>query len=110
VQEAMRTLLDGWGCRAVICGGSAEAHRRLDAAGLKPDAVLADYRLGGTQNGLDAIAKVCARYGDVPAAIVTGEIDAAELEVPDSMSVLVMQKPVPPSEIRECLLLWKSVS
>jgi nitrogen-specific signal transduction histidine kinase len=110
VQDAMRTLLAGWACRPIVCASSAEAQRELDAAALKPDAVLADYRLGGTENGLEAIAALCACYGDIPAAIVTGEIDAAEIKVPDSMSAVVMQKPVPASEIRECLLLWKSVS
>jgi len=110
VREAMRTLLGGWGCRPVICASGAEAQHELDAQALRPDAVLADYRLGGSQNGLEAISELCARYGDIPAAIVTGEIDAGELKVPDSMPVLVMQKPVPASEIRDCLLLWKSVS
>lgn len=110
VQEAMRTLLAGWGCQPLICASSTEAQRQLDHANLAPDAVLADYRLGGAENGLEAIAALCARYGDLPAAIVTGEIDAADLNVPEGMSVVVMQKPVPASEIRDCLLLWKSLS
>jgi signal transduction histidine kinase len=110
VQEAMRTLFTGWGCRAVIAASAAEAQRSLDTQGLTPDAVFADYRLGGAETGLDAITRLCAQYGDLPAAIVTGEIDASQLRIPDGMSVVVMQKPVPPAEIRDCLLLWKSVS
>jgi len=110
VQEAMRTLLAGWGCQPIICASSAEAQHQLDGANLTPDAVLADYRLGGLENGMQAIAVLCARYGDVTAAIVTGEIDAGDLTVPEGMSVVVMQKPVAASEIRDCLLLWKSVS
>jgi CheY-like chemotaxis protein len=109
VQEATRTLLEGWACRPVVCASSAEALSELERQGLKPEAVLADYRLAGAENGLDAIGRLYQRYGDIPAAIVTGELNAVDLEVPDSMPVVVMQKPLRASDVRDWLLLWKSV-
>ena len=109
VQEATRTLLEGWACRPVVCASSAEALSELERQGLKPEAVLADYRLAGAENGLEAIGRLYQRYGDVPAAIVTGEINAVDLKVPDSMPVVVMQKPLRASDVRNWLLLWKSV-
>jgi len=109
VQEATRTLLEGWACRPVVCASSAEALSELERQGLKPEAVLADYRLAGAENGLEAIGRLYQRYGDVPAAIVTGEINAVDLKVPDSMPVVVMQKPLRASDVRDWLLLWKSV-
>lgn len=110
VQDAMRALLGGWGCVPLICTNSEEAVQALAARDVKPDAVLADYRLAGTENGLDAIRRLYARYGDIPAAIITGEINAGDLKIPESMSVLVMQKPVPAAELRDWLLVWKSMS
>ena len=110
VQDAMRTLLEGWRCRPVVCSGSAEALRLLEERGLKPDAVLADYRLAGAETGLQAIARLCERHGDLPAAIVTGEVNAAELRIPDELAVVVMQKPLRAADIGDWLLLWKSVS
>jgi signal transduction histidine kinase len=109
VQEATRLLLEGWACRAVVCANGAEALGRLERQGLEPDAVLADYRLAGCETGLDAIAQLYRRYGDIPAAVVTGEINAADLKVPDNMPVVVMQKPLRASDLRDWLLLWKSV-
>jgi two-component system, sensor histidine kinase len=110
VQDAMRALLGGWGCVPLICANSEEALQALAARNAKPDAVLADYRLAGPENGLDAIGRLYARYGDVPAAIVTGEINAGDVKIPESMPVLVMQKPVPAAELRDWLLVWKSMS
>lgn len=109
VQEATRTLLEGWACRPVVCASSSEALSELERQGLTPEAVLADYRLAGAENGLDAIGRLYQRYGDIPAAIVTGEINAVDLKVPDSMPVVVMQKPLRASDVRNWLLLWKSV-
>jgi hypothetical protein len=45
----------------------------------------------------------------VPAAIVTGEINAGDLEIPDSMPAIVMQKPLRASDLRDWLLVWKSI-
>jgi two-component system, sensor histidine kinase len=102
--EAMRTLLLGWACRPFIVADSDAAIALLDAAGLAPEALLADWRLAGPENGLQAIQRLCQRYGPRPAAIVTGEIDLAGLEVPPQLSLHVMQKPLRAREIGEWLL------
>jgi len=109
VAEAMRTLLEDWGCRAAVGGDSAAAIALLESQGLAPDAILADWRLAGTENGLQAIERIGARFGDKPAAIVTGEINPAGLQVPEHLSVVVMQKPVRARDISEWLLLCKSM-
>jgi signal transduction histidine kinase len=109
VQDATRMLLEGWACRVVVAASGAEAQERLARRGLEPDVVLADYRLAGSETGLDAIGQLYRRYGDMPAAIVTGEINAADLKVPENMPVIVMQKPLRASDLREWLLLWRSV-
>lgn len=104
VCEAMETLLRGWGCRPVIAAGSAQAIAQLDAATLAPDAILADWRLGGPENGLEVIRCLAERFGMRPAAIVTGEINPAELALPSHCAVEVMQKPVRARVLGEWLL------
>lgn len=106
VGEAMRTLLQSWGCRAVIAADSAGAIAQLEAAGRGPDAILADWRLSGAENGLQAIERLDARFGECPAAIVTGEIDISGLGMETRPGVSVMQKPVRSSEIGNWLLRW----
>ena len=105
----MRMLLEDWGCRPVVAGDSATAIALLESERLAPDAILADWRLAGAENGLQAIERLGARFGDKPAAIVTGEINPADLRVPEHVSVVVMQKPVRSREISDWLLLCKSM-
>ncbi|HJV96705.1 MAG TPA: HAMP domain-containing sensor histidine kinase [Albitalea sp.] len=110
VGEAMRTLLQSWGCRPVIAADSAAAIAQLEAARRDPDAILADWRLSGAENGLQAIARLDARFGERPAAIVTGEIDTAGLDITGHPAVSVMQKPVRASEIGDWLLRWATMA
>ena len=109
VREAMRTLLEDWGCHPAVAGDSGSAIALLETGKLVPDAIVADWRLADTENGLQAIERLCARFGDKPSAIVTGEINPADLRVPEHLSVAVMQKPVRAREISEWLLLCRSV-
>jgi CheY-like chemotaxis protein/anti-sigma regulatory factor (Ser/Thr protein kinase) len=109
VAEAMRTLLEDWGCRAIVAADSAAVIALLEAEKLVPDAILADWRLAGAENGLQAIERLGTRFGDKPAAIVTGEINLADLRVPEHLSIVLMQKPVRAREISEWLLLCKSM-
>jgi CheY-like chemotaxis protein len=109
VGEAMRTLLQGWGCQPVIAADSAAAIAQLEAARRSPDAILADWRLSGVENGLQAIERLDARFGERPAAIVTGEIDTSGLGLGSRPDVSVMQKPVRSSDIGHWLLRWATM-
>lgn len=109
VAAATRALLADWGCRTVVAGDSASAIAELDAAGIAPDAILADWRLAGAENGGQAIEKLEARFGARLAAIITGELDPAAIAVPAHLAVTVMQKPVRARELADWLLLWKSI-
>ena len=106
VGEAMRTLLHSWGCRPVIAADSAAAIAQLEAARRGADAILADWRLSGAENGMQAIERLDARFGERPAAIVTGEIDTTGLGNTTRRAVSVMQKPLRSSEIGNWLLHW----
>ena len=105
----MRKLLEGWACRPMVGASSEEVSSNLDSARCTPDAVLADYRLAGSHTGIDAIVNLFARYGEIPAAIVTGEINAADLKIPEGLSIAVMQKPVHALDIRDWLLMVESI-
>ena len=106
----MRTLLDSWGCRPVIAADSTAAIAQLEAARCGPDAILADWRLSGAENGLQAIDRLGARFGERPAAIVTGEIDTARLDITGHPAVSVMQQPLRSSEIAHWLLRWATMA
>jgi two-component system, sensor histidine kinase len=104
VIEAMRTVLADWGCELIADVDADGAIAQLRARGRAPDAIVADWRLGGSENGLQAIQRLHAHFGAVHAALVTGEIDAAAIDVPARMAVSVMRKPLRSSELRDWLL------
>jgi CheY-like chemotaxis protein len=56
IRAAMSVLLEGWGCQVVAAGSAEEAETLLAHGAPAPDAILADYRLGGAENGAAASA------------------------------------------------------
>ena len=104
VIEAMRIVFTDWGCDLVVDADAAGAIAQLRARGRRPDAIVADWRLGGSEDGLQAIERLQAQFGAVPAALVTGEIDATAIDVPAHLGVTVMRKPLRSSELSDWLL------
>jgi signal transduction histidine kinase len=100
---AMRTLLADWGCQVVVAGDGGEAIAQLGIQGIEPHAVLADWRLAGTENGLQAIERLRARHGDRPAAIVSAEIDPADIPRGDLESIDWLRKPLRAADLRRWL-------
>ena len=103
VIAAMRTLFADWGCLAVVAAGGADAITQLDSLGVEPHAVLADWRLAGDENGLQAIERLRARHGERPAAIVSAEIDPADIQRADPGSVDWLRKPLRAADLRRWL-------
>jgi signal transduction histidine kinase len=95
VIDAMRRLLTDWGCTMVVAADAAGAIAQLDADRRAPDAIVADWRLGTSENGLQAIERLRARFGDKPSALVSGEISLSHLDVPAHLAaVTLMRKPL----------------
>jgi signal transduction histidine kinase len=104
VIDAMRTLLGDWGCETVAAGDAGAAMAQLATLDRRPDVAIADWRLGQAENGLQAIERLRTRYGPVPAALITGEIDPATLDVHAHDRVSVMRKPMRARELCDWLL------
>jgi two-component system, sensor histidine kinase len=51
ILQAMRGLLEKWGCRVTVAGAYAEAERLLDRHALGVDLIIADFRLRANENG-----------------------------------------------------------
>ncbi len=88
--------------RNVICSKSAQEaeHLMFDPHNI-PDIIIADYRLPGNINGIQAISNVTAKLGyPVPAFIITGEADTSEVRKIADHGYRVLSKPVHPSKLR----------
>jgi CheY-like chemotaxis protein len=69
------------------------------------DVIICDYRLRGTENGLDAIEKVRMEFcSDIPALLVTGDTAPDQLAKIMESGIAVLHKPLQPQILRAALL------
>jgi signal transduction histidine kinase/CheY-like chemotaxis protein len=106
VLDGMETLLTGWGCSVLKAPGLDEALAAAGASAVLPNGLLVDYHLDrGT--GLDAIAALRTRYGDIPAILITADRTAAVRERARALGIQVLHKPLKPAALRALLAQWR---
>jgi len=98
-------LLREWGCHSASAGSLGELATTLERELRFPDAIIADYRIGERETGLEAISAVRAYTGeDTPALIVTGE-EFLETDALAAVAIFpVVRKPVAIEQLRRHLL------
>lgn len=107
-RSALKGLLQSWGCK-VLAASTTPAALALCNAQQPPDFLLSDYRLRGTQNGLEAVQQLRAMAGrTVPACIISGDTDLELKQRITAAGLLLLQKPVKPAKLRSVLRnSWK---
>jgi signal transduction histidine kinase/CheY-like chemotaxis protein len=104
ILEAMRVLLESWGCELALARSAEEAIDGLERRGAVPDVVLADYTLEAGATGIDAIAAVRnACSANAAGVIITGETDAGVLERVRAAGHVHLTKPIAPARLRAAL-------
>lgn len=104
VREGMGTLLEQWGCRAVLAGSEDEAVELLRGLGLVPGAIVVDFRLRDDRTGIEAIERLRREFGtDLPALIVTGDTAAERLQQARAGNYQLIHKPLQPAMLRAFL-------
>jgi signal transduction histidine kinase/CheY-like chemotaxis protein len=102
VREAMRSLLDNWGCEARILAGLADVETMIASEpGFRPDIILADYHLDNGDSGLSAVERLReARGAEIPAVVITADHSTDVTDAVMSMGCEILRKPVRPAELR----------
>jgi CheY-like chemotaxis protein len=104
VRKAMRMLLQEWGCRVFTAEDSTSLLAALGKAGLKPDIVIADFRLREGLTGPEAIRQVESHYGvTIPSFIISGDTAPEVLKDALTSGHLLLHKPVQPAKLRALL-------
>jgi Na+/proline symporter/signal transduction histidine kinase len=103
VLDAMRSLLDSWGCRSVLAGSGEEALNRIEEMSGLPSVILADYHLNaGT--GVDAIKAIHAAVGrDIPVVIITADHSLEVQREIREMGFILLRKPLKAAQLRAIL-------
>ncbi len=100
VAEATGALLREWGCRPQVTT-SAELALKACSGEERPGLILADYRLGDTENGVAMVRSLRRRLQrEVPAAILTGDTAPSVLREVKAAGLPLLHKPVQPAALR----------
>ena len=95
VRASVTALLEQQGCTVLAAAGVGEALDRIVDAGLVPDLVVADYRLGDGVTGVDAIERVREEVNEeVPAIVVTGDTAPERLREAAASGLPLLHKPI----------------
>jgi signal transduction histidine kinase len=102
VRDAMRALLDRWGCDARLLAGLADVEAMIATEpGFRPDIILADFHLDNGEQGLDAVSRLrAASLPTVPAVVITADHSAEVFEAVAKGGCEILRKPVKPAELR----------
>jgi CheY-like chemotaxis protein len=96
-------LLTGWGMQTRTARDPAEAQQVVDD-GFVPEVVVADLRLGTPEDGIAVIQRLRERLGSkLPALLVSGDTQPAELQRIRASGLALLSKPVAPAKLRSAL-------
>jgi two-component system CheB/CheR fusion protein len=98
VAHATSLLLELEGFEVSVANGKSEALERVGRA--RPDLIVSDYHLRGTETGADVVAAVRARVGaQVPAIFVTGDTSKVARAGADLGNTTLLSKPTQVDEL-----------
>lgn len=103
LRQAITLLLHGWGADVIDAPDLSAAMAQLDDLDIRPDAMLVDYELDDGVTGPDVIAQITARFGPVPARIITGHLSETVRAHCRASGLEVMTKPLDPALLEQFL-------
>lgn len=104
VCDAVRQLLERWGCVVLTADSAEQSLAAMEAAGKVPQLMLTDYRLRGETTGVDAIRQVQQKLGmTLPAAIITGDTAPNRLQEANASGYPLLHKPIDGGKLRTLL-------
>ncbi|MBL8381124.1 MAG: hybrid sensor histidine kinase/response regulator [Burkholderiales bacterium] len=104
VREGLAEVLGIWRCQPVVAASALELCAQLDAADIRPDAFITDYRLKEHEDGAAAVALLRERYGaQLPALIMTGDTSPEIFRLVREQRLPLLSKPVRASRLRAAL-------
>lgn len=101
ILEAMKVMLDSWGCRTEIAEDGGQA-LQIIKRGIEPDLVIVDYHLFG-ENGIDVVTRLREQIPQLPAVIITGATEPVILEKIEAHGLSFLSKPIDPGALHHFL-------
>ena len=92
VRIGMQSLLKRMGCEVMLASCVSEAMEHVKHR--QPDLILADLRLRGQENGIEAVQQLRKHIPNLPAIIITGDTAPDRLRQAQAAGLPVLHKPV----------------
>jgi signal transduction histidine kinase/CheY-like chemotaxis protein len=104
ILDAMRGLLEQWGCTVVAARSGDEAMEQLRSHSRAPDALVCDFRLADGRDGTNVVEQLRVEFNeDIPALIVTGDTAPERLRAIVASGLEVIYKPIAAESLRQAL-------
>lgn len=105
IQMAMKSLLEGWGFKAIVAGSCEEILPLLANCLDRPGLIICDYRLRAHENGIRVIERLRSEYNDdeIPGMLITGDTAPDRLKEAQESGLLLLHKPVSNSRLRAAI-------
>jgi CheY-like chemotaxis protein len=101
VLDAMRSLLEGWGCEVITTATPEDAEAGLTSRSGPPDMLIVDYRLRRHASGIETIGRLHQVAGHrIPALVITGDTAPDRLREAQESGYPLLHKPVKPALLR----------
>ena len=101
VLEAMRGMLERWGCEVVTATTPEEAAHGIASEAGPPELLVVDYRLRHHASGIETIGHLRALAGSaIPALVITGDTAPDRLREAQESGHPLLHKPVKPAQLR----------
>lgn len=98
--QALRGLLDSWGCVVAVVEGLQGA-LTLVHGGFAPDLVLSDFRLRAGESGMETLRRLRTTLGrPLPACLMSGDTDPELIQSCRDAGLPLLHKPVRPAKLR----------
>jgi len=100
IREATRELLRPLQVDVLVAATIAEATELARQAAAPIDMILSDWRLRGTETGVEAVRAVRRICGEAtPAVLITGDTSADVLTLAHENGLIILHKPLQPREL-----------
>ena len=101
VRTSVRILLEELGCTCIEAGSTAEAVMKIQA--VRPDLVLADFRLRGDDSGLACVTAISNRWPKVKALLISGDTAPDRQREASDAGIRLLHKPLSLAQLQQVL-------
>lgn len=105
ILDSMKMIMNDWGCNVICASDFSQANEEL--LKLQPDVILSDFRLQEDMDGIEVIIALNKQLAkQVPAMLITADIDTALNKRASELDIRIMSKPISPSKLFAFLLAY----